>query len=177
MLLAEIYVFTTAPSAAERNEAIAYLMKKWGIGGQSFAAPSVGSISAAAGAKVKLGTTVAAASLSGAGTVEAPGLTNVTALAATVTGANTTECLTVDGEVALGANGTATVTFAPGTSAEVGFYPVLNASSFVAGTAETLRDWTVAAVDAPRNVKSRLVVRNGAICLEIIPSGTVLLFR
>ncbi|MBO7687993.1 MAG: hypothetical protein J6V72_16520 [Kiritimatiellae bacterium] len=177
MLLAEIYVFTTAPSAAERNEAIAYLMKKWGIGGQSFAAPSVGSISAAAGAKVKLGTTVAAASLSGAGTVEAPGLTNVTVLAATVTGAGTTECLTVDGEVALGANGTATVTFAPGTSAEVGFYPVLNASSFVAGTAATLQDWAVATVDAPRNVKGRLVVRDGAICLEIIPSGTVVIFR
>ena len=177
MLLAEIYVFTTAPSAAERDEAIAYLMKKWGIGGQSFAAPSVGSISAAAGAKVKLGTTVAAASLSGAGTVEAPGLTNVTAIAATVTGANTTECLTVDGEVALGANGTATVTFAPGTAAEIGFYPILNASSFAAGTAETLRDWTVAAVDAPRNVKSRLVVCDGAICLEIMPSGTVLIFR
>ena len=132
MLLAEIYVFTTVPTDAERNEAIAYLMKKWGIGGQLFAAPSVGSISAAAGATVKLGTTVAATSLSGAGTVEAPCLTNVTAIAATVTGAGTTECLTVDGEVALGANGTATVTFASGTSAEIGFYPILNATSFAA---------------------------------------------
>ena len=152
-------------------------MKKWGIGGQSFAAPSVGSISAAAGAKVKLGTTVAATSLSGAGTVEAPCLTNVTAIAATVTGAGTTECLTVDGEVALGANGTATVTFAPGTSAEIGFYPILNASSFADGTDATLRDWTVGTVDAPRNVKGRLVVRDGAICLEVFPSGTLLIFR
>ena len=177
MLLAEIYVFSTAPSATERNEAITYLMKKWGIGGQSFAAPSVGSISAAAGAKVKLGTTVAATSLSGAGTVEAPCLTNVTAIAATVTGAGTTECLTVDGEVALGANGTATVTFAPGTSAEIGFYPILNASSFADGTDATLRDWTVGTVDAPRNVKGRLVVRDGAICLEVFPSGTLLIFR
>ena len=177
MLLAEIYVFTTEPTAAERDEAIAYLMKKWGIGGQSFAAPSVGSISAAAGAKVKLDTTVAAASLSGAGTVEAPCLTNVTAIAATVTGAGTTECLTVDGEVALGGNGTATVTFAPGTSAEIGFYPILNASSFAAGTDATLRDWTISILDAPRNVKGRLVVRDGAICLEVIPSGTMLIFR
>ena len=177
MLLAEIYVFTTVPTDAERNEAIAYLMKKWGIGGQSFAAPSVGSISAAAGATVKLGTPVAATSLSGAGTVEAPCLTNVTAIAATVTGAGTTECLTVDGEVALGANGTATVTFASGTSAEIGFYPILNASSFADGTAATLQSWTFDAVDAPRNVKGRLVVRDGAICLEVFPSGTMLIFR
>jgi len=177
MLLAEIYVFSTAPTAAERDEAIAYLMKKWGLGGQSFAAPSVGAISAAAGATVKLGTTVAAVSLSGAGTVEAPCLTNVTAIAATVTGASTTECLTVDGEVALGANGTATVTFASGTSAEIGFYPILNASSFADGTDATLRDWTISILDAPRNVKGRLVVRDGAICLEVFPSGTMLIFR
>ena len=177
MLVAEMYVFTNAPSASERTEAIAYLMKKWGIGGQSFAAPSVGSISAAAGAKVKLDTTVAAASLSGAGTVEAPCLTNVTAIAATVTGAGATECLTVDGEVALGGNGTATVTFASGTSAEIGFYPILNATSFAAGTDATLRDWTISILDAPRNVKGRLVVRDGAICLEVFPSGTMLIFR
>ena len=74
-------------------------------------------------------------------------------------------------------NGTATVTFASGTSAEIGFYPILNASSFVDGTAATLQGWTIDTVDAPRNVKGRLVVHDGTICLEVFPSGTLLIFR
>ncbi len=177
MLLAEIYVFTTAPTTAERDEAIAYLMKKWGIGGQSFAAPSVGSISAAAGAKVKLGTTVAAASLSGAGTVEAPCVSNVMSVAAVVVASGMTECLTVDGMVSLGTGGTAVVTFAEGASASIGFYPLLRASSFADGTAGVLNGWTVSSENAPSDFKSRLVLRDGAICLEIIPSGAVLILR
>ena len=151
MMFCEIYVFSSTPTAEERDEAIAYLMKKWGIGGQSFAAPSVGSISAAAGAKVKLGTTVAAASLSGAGTVEAPCITNVTAIACTVT-------------------------FGGGRP-KAGRYPVLRATSFSGDVAETLASWTLTPVNVTREFESRFVVRDGVMFLEVIPNGMMLIIQ
>lgn len=176
MLFAEIYVFSSTPSAAERDEASAYLMKKWGIGGQSFDPPAISSVSAASGGTVVLDTPVSATALSGAGTIRAASVSGVSSLAAAMDENGVLEGLTFDGALAFASNGTATISLPAGFKPAPGNYPLVTGADLAEGTAETLGTWTVAfspAVDAI----ARLVVEDGNVVLMVLPRATILYVR
>lgn len=176
MVLAEILVFTNSISATKRDAAITHLMKKWGIGGQSFDPPVISSVSAASGGTVVLDTPVNAATLSGSGTIRAASVSGVSSLAANMDANGVLECLTVDGALAFAPNGTATISLPAGFKPAPGNYPLVTRANLAEGTAETLRNWSV--VFSPEvDAMARLVVEEGNVVLVVLPRATVLYVR
>ena len=179
MLLCEVYVFSAGQSEANISAATEYLMKKWGIGGKKFdtVTPELSSISAAKGGTVKLAMAVNAATLSGVGTIDAPVVGGVSAIDATLF-ADRVEGPTVAGTLSLAPIGTVNLTLAEGVAKpKTGVYPIVSGATLAADTAEKLANWTLNVVPAVKSRGLRLKVVDGAICLDVSPSGMTIIIR
>ena len=175
MLLAEVLVYTQQLTSVQIADATAYLMKKWGIGGAHFATPALTSVAAEKGGAVKLGMEVEAATLAGGGTIEAPAVKGVSAVNVRLTPEGV-EKLTVAGTVALAAGGTVTLAVDDGVGkVSPGRYPVLKADAF-AGDASAA-DWSVSLSRAFPSSLFRLKIVDDALCVEVLPKGTLLVIH
>lgn len=198
----ELIAFSKALTPARRKYVQDYLLWKWFGEGEkptlAFSLPAV-SLTGGAGAAFPDDWRLQTQALSGTGTLAAGGVSGVASLEPGDS-ADAPGALAVSGDVALGAGAdlvfdfkspaeydslavsgalaatadtTLTVNVGKGADGVSGDFPILTAASF-AGPSPL--EWT-RVVDNRSNRSVSLVMKDGALCLRLMPSGTVILLR
>ena len=177
--IAEYIVFTgVRHDAATREKIRDYLRRKW-MGASDGLVCSFGNLSAGAGAALSVTVpseyaSLSPSSVSGEGTIHVDGaVATLLSQMESKIADGAVSCLTIDGAVTFADTGTVRITVGD-PNLKAGVYPILTAQSIANPLA--VRSWTLE-LSVPLRRTARLMVRENAVCLEVLPNGLLMIVR